>query len=324
MEIARIFRMLGFDLDAVAWDNELFVPECSYDVVFDIYVNQQKWYYQTLSAKKMLHLTGSDWNYQNDSELNRVAALEFRRRCNYFPRRIVPYSSLMARALELADSCSLIGNRHTLSTYPVNYHTKLTCINVTASTSFIKNVSEYVPGEREFLWFFGGGAVHKGLDLLLEVFARNPHMTLNVVGDVCSEIDFFAIFKYELTECLNIKVHGYLEPTDQRFKNIINRCFCFIAPSCSEGMSVAVATCMQIGLYPIVSRDTGINLPAGVGRYLESCSVEEIETAIVTLFCTNPSIIGQEIAECQKYALSEYSRERFSASMKDYLGKALG
>lgn len=323
MEIARLFRCLGFELDAVEWTNQSFVPESGYDVVFDIYINQQRWFCRTSGALQLLHLTGSDWCYQNEAELKRVKNLEARRKVHYMPQRIVPLSSLLNRSLEIADYCSLIGNRHTLSTYSETYHPKFTCITGTASSSYIKNSLNYVPREREFLWFFGGGAVHKGLDIVLEVFARNPHLTLNVVGNYLSEADFTAIYRRELTELPNIKAHGYLMPTDHRFKEIVDRCFCFIAPSCSEGMSPAVATCMQIGLYPVISRDTGISLPEGVGKYLELCNEEEIEEIITSLASARISSIREEIAETQRFASTEYSRERFSKTMREHLRQVL-
>lgn len=323
MEIARLFRSFGFDLNAVEWTNHSFIPEGNYDVVFDIHINQQRWHSRTSGAMQLLHLTGSDWRYQNEAELKRVTNLEMRRKVHYMPQRIVPFSSLMSRALEIADHCSLIGNRHTLSTYPERQLAKFTCVTVTASNNYSKSPADYVPRDRQYLWFFGGGAVHKGLDLLLEVFARNPHLTLNVVGDVLTEADFFNAYRHELTELPNIKAHGYLLPTEKKFKEIVDRCFCFIAPSCSEGISTAAATCMQIGLYPIVSRDTGVSLPEGAGRYLELCSEEEIETIITSLVAASESTIQQEIAETQRFALSEYSRARFSEAMSDYLGRIL-
>ncbi len=318
-EIARLFVDLGYQVDAVEWsEGEIPLSE-DYQVVFDIYLRHQALLSRMPGALRLLHLTGSNWHYQNHAELARVRDLETRRGRRYAPRRLVAYSDLMERTLELADHCSLIGNEHTLSTYPATYLHKFTKVPVTASPSFVKSDDALIPDEREFLWFFGGGLVHKGLDLVLEAFARDKSLRLNVISDVAAENDFAEIYHKELFELDNITVHGFLSPRHPHFRKVVERCFCFIAPSCSEGISPAAATCMQIGLYPLVSRDTGISLPQGAGTYLENCTVEEILDAAIKLNETDEEILREQILRTQQFALSEYSRENFTNSMQEYL-----
>ena len=99
--------------------------------------------------------------------------------------------------------------------------------------------------------------------------------------------------------------------------------FCFIAPSCSEAISTAVASCMQTGLLPIVSYDTGIDLPDGCGTYLRPCSVEEIRQAAVQAVGLDHRSLSEQISACQKMALQRYSRREFSAEMARYLAEVL-
>jgi len=324
-EIALIFSKLGYAVEAIDWTDQMFYPAKHYDVIFDIHMNLQR--LAPLiddSTIKLLHLTGSYPSYQNNAEIGRVQALECRRDVRYFPKRVVAYSSLEDRGVEIADACTLIGNARTLATYPDRYREKITLITVTASEEVrIKQPDEYVPEEREFLWFFGSGAVHKGLDLVLEVFAQNPDLTLNIVGDIGHEKDFMKIYQRELTILPNIKRHGYLLPNNIKFNNILKKVFCFIAPSCSEAISTAAATCMQIGLYPIVSYNTGITLPDQCGIYLETCSIEEIQQTVRAAYRMPPKILESQIRCCQKYALEQYSRRKFSQQMTDFLSKTL-
>jgi glycosyltransferase involved in cell wall biosynthesis len=322
-EIARLLVNLGYQVDAVDWSAGEIAFSEDYQVVFDIHLRQQALLPRMPDALRLLHLTGSDWRYQNRAELVRVRNLEARRGRRYAPRRQVAHSDLMERALEVADHCSLIGNEHTLSTYPAAYSHKFTKVPVTASPSFVKSADELVPNEREFLWFFGGGLVHKGLDLVLEAFARDPSLRLNVIGDVAAESDFVEIYRKELFELENITVHGFLTPNEPRFRRILEKCFCFIAPSCSESISTAAATCMQVGLYPLVSRDTGISLPQGTGTYLEQCSIEEILSAAATLKATDRDTLREQIRLTQFFAQREYSRPNFTARMKAYLDCAI-
>jgi len=323
--IAKIFTEMGYVVDAINCYNSSFVPNKKYDVIFSIDAHLYK-----LAALmnnnpiKLLHLTGSYPQYTNSAELKRVENLEKRKNCLYFPKRIDSSSSLSYKLLELADYCSLTGNSHTLNTFPIKLRKKITRVIATASfLDRIKIHTEYVPKEKEFLWFGGLGAVHKGLDLLLEIFVKNPHLKLNIVGLVEHEKDFIKIYKKELYETENIKLHGFLTPSSKKFKEIVGKSFCFIAPSCSEGMSTAVATMLQFGLYPIISKENGIDLPKDCGIYLNNCSIDEIEEKINKVLKLTDKELKNQISKIQGFALKNYSREKFDKDIRQYLKKAV-
>ncbi len=324
-EIARIFRDLGYIVDAINWTDQEFTPSLSYDVFFDIFTNLQRIApFLDRSTIKILHCTGSDPHYQNGAEMRRVEALERRRGVLYSPKRQVPYPELARKSIRIADACSQLGNDHTVGTYPPELRGKIWPVTVSASRLLgIKSRDEFVPPRKEFLWFFGEGAVHKGLDLVLEVFARNPDLTLNVIGNLPAERDFLQIYERELTQLENIKQHDYVNPNSESFKRIMRDIFCFVAPTCSEGISTAVATCLQIGLYPIVSRDTGVSLPEGCGTYIEDCSIGEIESAVWNAYCKSAQELVEQISGVQAYAAQKYSRTRFRKEMTDFISKAL-
>ena len=83
----------------------------------------------------------------------------------------------------------------------------------------------------------------------------------------------------DLTRHPNVRYHGRLDPSGGRYRRVVERCQAFVAPSCSEGISPATTTVMRTGLYPIISRETGVTLPEGHGTYLESCTIDEIVQA---------------------------------------------
>jgi hypothetical protein len=76
---------------------------------------------------------------------------------------------------------------------------------------------------------------------------------------------------------------------------------------------------MLIGLYPIVSRNTGITLPEGAGTYLETCSIPEIEAAASSLREMTSDDVRESIALTQTEAKRRYSRRAFSERMSRYL-----
>ena len=133
-----------------------------------------------------------------------------------------------------------------------------------------------------------------------------------------------AAYGDQLMKGANVRYHGYLDPMEQSFMEIIDRCSAFIAPSCSEGVSAAAATMMRAGLFPIVSRDTGITLPQGEGIYLETCHIDEIIEACRNVDSRSDMRLLQSILVCQSYGLRRYSRESFACDMNAYLRKALG
>jgi hypothetical protein len=322
--IVDIFRNFGFDVDIINYDYVNF-DRYDYDVVFDINHNLQLISpFLKKNSKKILHVTGSYPFVKNRSEIARVDALEKRRGCFYTPKLLNMSPELFDRSLNIADACSLIGNDVTLSTFPNKFRKKMGLVTVTGSCLLdVKKPQEYVPNEREFLWFFGGGAVHKGLDLVLEVFYKNRDIKLNVIGRVDSEKDFLRIYRCELNDFPNIFNHGFLHVRNKKFIDITKKVFCFIAPSCSEGISPAVVTCLQLGLYPIISRQTGVTLPRGCGIYLETCSIEEIEGKVLMIKNEKKEILREQIKVIQEYALREYSRDNFIDIMKKFLKKAI-
>ena len=324
--IAGIFLGMGYQVEAINYYDKSFIPMKHYDVVFDIFENLGRWSESMdTSTKKILHMTGSDPVYQNTAELRRVSAVNARKKGHYSPKRMIsdPYGTY--HSLDIADTCILIGSEHTLRTYPKKYWHKMKLITVTGSiiADKSKKIRSHIPTQRDFLWFFGGGAVHKGLDLVLEVFARHPEYQLHVIGNVAREKDFVDLYRKELFESQNIHYHGYMYVSSKEFKSLINSIFCFIAPSCSESISSAVVTCLQLGLFPIISYDTGVVLPTGCGLYIEELSVENVEKQVQTVMRMNDKDILKQIKLIQKDAIERYSQDRFTEQMKQYLNEIL-
>ena len=322
--IANIFNKLGYHVEAIDYNDRTFLPTRNYEIVFDIFENLGRWAPGlSESTIKLLHLTGSDPYYQNAAERKRVAEVKRRRKGNYSPKRMIAEPERTHISINAANACSLIGNEHTLRTYPKEFRHKIKLVTVSGSEIEKIEIRDSIPGKREFLWFFGGGAVHKGLDLVLEVFFNHPHLILHVVGNITSEEDFMALYKKELLETPNIHFHGYLLPSSTKFKKILSNIFCFIAPSCSEGKSPAVVTCLQLGLFPIISRDTGIDLPINCGFYIEKLRIADIEKHVFAVMEMNDEDIISQIKQTQVAALLAYSKEKFNSEMEEFIIKAL-
>jgi glycosyltransferase involved in cell wall biosynthesis len=327
-EIAKNFCNRGYIVDVIDYGNNSFIPQKKYNIVFDVYINLQRLApYLDKNTIKIIHLTGSYPEFQNQAELNRVVEFEKRTGKKYTPKRFVQHVNQAKESIEIADHCTLLGNTVTLSTYPKKYHGKITLLPVTTSltiSSIISFTCKKNPTNtcKGFLWFFGAGAVHKGLDRLIEIFHAHPDLTLHIVGDVTQEQDFMNAYEKKL-QSKNIFLHGPLSINSKEFEKILKNVFSFIAPSCSEGISPATATCLQLGLFPIISRNTGITLPKNCGIYLETCDIEEIRKAIFMACNMDNEELKKQITTCQKYALSLFSRKNFTKKINGFLQKKI-
>jgi glycosyltransferase involved in cell wall biosynthesis len=322
-EIARLIAQRGYEIEAIEWSDRTSLPSGPFKLLFDIHGNLPRFAAAFPDARKLMHLTGSYNPFQNRAEKDRIAAFKNRRGMAYMPRRQILDLDSYIEALNVADACSLIGNECTLSTYPEDVRGKITPVTVSASWPLpVKKPHDFVPKEREFLWFAGGGCVLKGLDLAIEAFAANPDVVLNIVGDT-DEQEIVQSYRKELA-LANIRRHGPLDPGGIEFRSIVNRCIAFVAPSASEGISPASASCMLIGLYPIISRNTGLTLPKGAGTYLQSCSVEEIQSAALSLRGMSSAAVRELIILTQAEAKARYSRRAFTEQMSLYLNRAMG
>jgi len=315
---------MGYITDVINWNDTAFLPKKEYDIIIDIADLFSRWK-NLLSHKtiKLLHLTGSYPLYQNKAE--KKAAKEFEQRTGvvYALKRQIENPAAILESLQVADAATLLGNAHTLQTYPEELQSKISLLSVTASHSeFVKHDKD-VPSKKQFLWYFGSGAVHKGLDKVIEVFLKRKDLTLHIVGNVDDDQSFWSAYRGKIAGSKNIRYHGLLSPDDSRFKSLLGDTFCFVAPSCSESMSTSVATCLCLGLYPIISSDTGISLPDGCGISLESATIPKIDTAITTVLSYSSDRISKEIKIIQKEAIKKYSRKEFTKNIYNFLKSQL-
>jgi glycosyltransferase involved in cell wall biosynthesis len=322
-EIARIFNRYGYAVDAISWDDSSFIPERNYTVVFDIHRNLLRC--SSSGTYKIFHVTGSDPAFSNRAEQERIDALLRRRGVAVAPRRYVSEKDLelFHGNLETADSVTLIGNETTAATFPDHLRHKMTLVTPTGSHLTTLRDPKKTDIRNEFLWFNGTGAVHKGLDLVLEVFARNPKIVLHVVGPYRKERDFTAAYADELTKCPNIFSHGFLSPSSRKFRKIAGNSLGFISPSCSEGISTSAITCMQYGIVPILSRNSGIDVTPDMGYLLHSCTIDDIEAAILSLLDKPEQEVRRMIANSQEFALKRFSRAEFSRRIDTVVARSL-
>jgi hypothetical protein len=267
-------------------------------------------------------LTGSSPDFQNEQEARRLRELKQRTGVTAPAVRSLGDVAGEIASLRLADECWLFGNNVTRATYEAAMQDKIRLVSPSGAPLRQPDASRTTVDPRRWLWFSGHGAALKGLDRVVEVFLRRPDWRLDVVGPAADEAWFRTTYGDRISGSGTIRVLGSMSPVSFDFAWLTAACIGFVAPSASEGQSTSAITCMQAGLFPILSRQCGIDLPPGCGTILETCSLEEIEAAIEGAHRLPEGERHRQIEATTREARRRFSREAFRTAIATRLREA--
>jgi glycosyltransferase involved in cell wall biosynthesis len=311
-QIAQTYLKLGYAVDAISHRNNTFVPETEY-AIFIAARSNFEFVARRLNPGciKVAHLDTAHWLFNN--------ARAYQRCMQVFRERQVSLASFKLvrpnRAIERADYGVVLGNQYTLDTYRYAQKPLLSLSVPTCLTYPWPKEKRFDDCRKRFLWFGSRGFVHKGLDLVLQAFAAMPDYSLTVCGPMDQEKAFVQAFHKELYDTPNIQAVGWVDVGSALFTEIVHRCVGLVYPSCAEGQSGAVATCLQAGLIPIVSYESGLDVD-GFGRVLYECSLDEIQCAVRAVSELPAKKLEEMARGAWEYARKHNSRERYA---QDYL-----
>jgi hypothetical protein len=308
-EMARIADSLGYCVDVINYDNPKPSLRHGYDLLIDIHPGIDRPYlpYLNQGCRKIAYITGSNPVVANRAESDRLDDLFARRGVRLVPRRQAQL--FPPEVLERFDSFCLIGSQQTLDTYH-DFRLPRTFLLPNTSITGLDPGDE-MRSSRNFIFLASGGQVHKGLDLLLEVFSLHPELHLYVCSSFKGERDFCKLYKKELFETQNIHPVGFLDITGKRFREIAASCAWMLLPSCAEALAGSVAVAMSVGLTPVVSHASGY--PSDQVVLMSDCKIETIEKLVLNLSeVAHEQVLGQcrrsvQIAQ-ELYAPECYSR----------------
>jgi glycosyltransferase involved in cell wall biosynthesis len=314
-QIAQTWLDIGYTVDIIDWDNNSFIPNKDYAVFIDIHSNMERIApYLKKDCLKILHITGAHWLFQNNAEYCRLLSLQKRKNITLYPRRTVQPS----KAIEYADCATILGNSFTQATF--EYAGKPLCrVHISTPIQFpFFEEKDYDKIRKNYIWFGGGGLVHKGLDLVLETFAKMPEYHLTICGSVDDEPDFKAAFYKELYQTSNIKMAGWVDTASHQFLDIINNTIGFIYPSCSEGGGGSVISCLHAGLIPIISYESSVDIP-GFGILLKDSTIEELTSAIEKISGLSEMELRTQSKKAWEYAREFHTKERFKSEYYNFV-----
>ena len=301
--IAKSFNELGYGVDVVDYNARSEIDYSKYKIIFGFGDAYKKSFGDLhFVGKRILHLTGANPNFSNFAEANRAKYFFDRHQKFIMTRRRVYWDWVYS--LVNSDAVFVLGNEWTLSTYK-NMHPNLSllpvpCVAVNPPSLKEKN---YYEGSKKFCWFAGIGALHKGLDIVLDALETlGGDFHLDVCGPISNETDFIEHYNDCLFDNPKVTYHGFVDVDSEKMISIVLNNNFVIMPSCSEGGGSSVITCMSGGLIPIVTTEASVNV-GDFGFLIPESTVES--TADMMLKASSEPV--EKLREMSLKA-SEYSR----------------
>ncbi len=320
-QIAMTFLNMGYNVDIIDFRNRTFTPEKDYSIFVSARTNLER--IANLLNKdciKVAHLDTAHWIFNNHASFKRGLDLQKRRNKTITIKSLRIIESNLA--IECADFATILGNQFTESTYkyackPIFRVPLPSCLTYPWFEG-----KDFDTCRKNFMWFGSSGLVHKGLDLVIEAFMGMPEYNLTICGPIQEEKEFEDIYYHALYRTPNIRTMGWVDVNSDLFKKIANDCLAVIYPSCSEGGGGSVITCMQAGLIPIVSYETGVDVH-DFGIILKSSSVDNIRETVYEISNLSDSELKQMAYKTWEFTRSNHSRECFAREYKEVTQKII-
>ena len=320
-EMARIIGTRGYVVDVVDYMNRNAKLKFNYDMVvgliprgIDIYTK-----HMNPGCLRIAYLTSMNLAITTGNEKIRLDELKQRRGIELSPRR--GSSTVIGKEIEQFDGAWYIGNKYNFHSYD--------CFKMPPSFRIVNSgyafdwAKENIERDsKSFVFFASLGQVHKGLDLLLELFSQHlKDYTLYVCSGYEQEEDFYQEYHKELYETSNIIPMGFVDIESETFREISYKCTFAILPSCAESCAGSILTAMSAGMIPIVSKECGfeddevINLP--------DCKLETIFGYVVEYSQKDQNWLKNAAKHSMEIVHSRYSKLCFSHSVEKALDGVL-
>lgn len=319
--IAEVLNQLKYNVDVIDYRAHQLKLKKQYDLVIDICISDGIAVYENNlkeNFKKIAYLTGSESTFANKAELTRIHDVYLRRGKRLQPRRQAP---LVSKAIENCDLVILFGNETVLSTYR-DFHFKKYLLIPNTGYDFKYPYTFEKKQQDAFLFLGSSGCVHKGLDILLEVFSENPSIgTLYVCGCYEREKDFLDEYYMELYKTDNIHPIGFIDIFSDKFKQLYEKCTFTVLPSCAEGCAGSLTTCMSAGLIPICSKICGFEEDEVI--ILPDCSKDTVLKTLIYAKEMRPEELIEKSRKMVELTKTKYSIKNYTSLIKKSLGEII-
>lgn len=315
VEMVRLLNEAGYIVDfcdvwkpfRVDWDR--------YALVIDN-LNNLKDIPGTAKLKKIYWATNNHWLTWNAGELQRI---------QWFKDRagiVVPMNRQMPNIAsdEHANYLTYFGTK--LQTDSFSPKSEKILINI--SSCFVppyqkKNLTE---ARNKFLLITGGGALHKGVDLVIEAFRNIPDAELFIISNLPAEPQFYQWAAPILAQHPNIHEMGWYDLASKEFDALADQCIGVLYLPSSCGGPGSVARVLHNGLIPIVT-PTGFVRAEHLGYQVHGTTDHAIIDGAVECVREIMSLPDQMLQEksdaVREFAKENHTREAFSRSFSTFI-----
>jgi glycosyltransferase involved in cell wall biosynthesis len=305
--IGKTFQKLGYAVDVIDYRNHQFTPKKDYS----FFVSPRSFFTeigQKLNSDciKIVHLETSHFLFNNTAAYKRSLDLQQRRGITLTSFKWVGPNF----AIEHADYATIKGNQFTVGTYAyANKPFFQTNNPAVVSLAWPEN-KRFDACRKNFLWLGSKGLVHKGLDLVLEAFAEMPDHHVTICGPIAQDKAFEKAYFKELYETSNIYTHGWIDVGSNDFITLANNCIGLIYPSCAEGQAGSVINCLQAGLIPVLSYESGVDVD-DFGIILKNSTIRDIKDTVIKISAYPEEKLKYMAKKAWEYANRNHTKERF-------------
>lgn len=317
--LAQIISSYGYNVDVMDYDCEAKTFPQNYDMLIDIYPVDNRPFEEYLSPQciRIAYLTGSDHEFSVREEKKRLNKL-FVRRGVQLP--VIRQAADLSLKLNEFNAIFFIGNEYNFMTYKKRGISNVSYIMNTGYTDL--RVDYRKRKKTNFLFFASSGQVHKGLDLLLEVF---PSLCQDCDLYICSsfkdEADFCRLYHKELYETKNIHPVGFINLEGEQAYEIFSKCTYVIVPSCSEARMGSALTCMSVGMIPVLTRECGYD--EGEFIPIENIELNALAKLIHDCAARDSKWIEKKSRDMIRIVRSKYTKDAYIQSVRVALEKVL-
>lgn len=305
-----IYQLIRLDyvIDVCANDAEevyQILHKTKYDIVlgfgkiFREVVREQK------DALKILYMTENPYVKSYESETERI---------EYFYRRHKKRAELSRTGKyyknkdeSIADIIISLGNKEFLKCYNKEVFT----LYPSALINKQWNINQSNRKKNNFLIYGAGGIIHKGIDILVEVFSKKKECTLYICGNHVSE----DLKNLGYAEYPNIIDCGFVDYQSSRFKELVEMCYFTLLLSCSEGTSTGIMTCMCHAMIPVVTYECNLNGLDEYCFYFEDYHLDAVNETINKLLREDETMLQRKSLKIQEFARNNFSIDVYSANM---------